>query len=101
MNSANGSRFQSSANEEASRGNDDFVQQSRMSAQQQVEQENLVLTDMSHALERLQGISETINTQLVTQGQSAHTAHSRPRMASSSVLALTHASLLAVCFSVQ
>jgi t-SNARE complex subunit (syntaxin) len=38
-----------------------------MSMQQQVAQEDLVLEDMSHALERLSGISSTINTQLVEQ----------------------------------
>jgi len=64
---AGASRFQSSANSDAARGNDDFVAQSRMSAQAQVEQEDLVLEDMSHALERLQGISSTINQQLVEQ----------------------------------
>jgi len=64
---AGASRFQSSANEEATRGNDDFVQQSRMSAHRQTEEEDKVLIDMSHALERLQGIGQTINSQLVEQ----------------------------------
>jgi len=59
------SRFQSSANDEAVRANDDYVASSRQSAQLMEHQQDIVLDDMSHALERLQGISDTINTQLV------------------------------------
>jgi len=65
---AGSSRFQSSAgNDEASRGNDAFVRQSQMTQHRQTEEEDKVLIDMSHALERLQGIGQTINQQLVEQ----------------------------------
>jgi hypothetical protein len=62
---AGSSRFQSSANEEAGRGNEEFVNQSRQHAQMMEREEDLVLTDMQHALDRLQGIGQTINQQLV------------------------------------
>lgn len=58
------SRFSASANAEASRGNDDFVQASRQSAMALEAQQDLVMDDMSHALDRLHGIGTTINEQL-------------------------------------
>lgn len=58
------SRFASSANAEADRGNDDFVQSSRQSALELEKQQDLVMDDMSHALDRLHGIGTTINQQL-------------------------------------
>lgn len=58
------SRFAASANAEASRGNDDFVQSSRQSAMALEAQQDLVMDDMSHALDRLHGIGTTINEQL-------------------------------------
>jgi len=63
--STSNSRFQSSANAEAGRGNDEFVQSSRQSAMAMEAQQDLVMDDMSHALDRLTGIGQTINQQLV------------------------------------
>lgn len=60
-----GSRFASSANEEASRGNDDFVASSRQSQLAIEAQQDEVMDDMSHALDRLRGIGDTIHQQLV------------------------------------
>jgi hypothetical protein len=53
----------------AAHRNENFVQQSQISAQRQVKQEDEVLVDMHHALNRLQHLGQTINTQLVTQEQ--------------------------------
>lgn len=58
------SRFQSSANAEATRANDDFVAGSRMQQQTIEKEQDLVMDDMSHALDRLKGISETIGDEL-------------------------------------
>ena len=60
-----GSRFQSSANAEAGRGNDEFVHSSRQSALAMEAQQDVVMDDMAHALDRLTGIGQTINQQLV------------------------------------
>ena len=70
----NSSRFASSANAEADRGNEDFVQASRQSALQLEKQQDLVMDDMSHALDRLHGIGTTINQQLEESKQYDHTS---------------------------
>ena len=67
------SRFAASANAEVSRGNEDFVQASRQSAMALEAQQDLVMDDMSHALDRLHGIGTTINEQLVESKAYEHT----------------------------